>query len=92
MTLNLPEYVTLPAVSWIRRNHATMRGPAGCGGGYYKSLGSCEMCGKHTKYGRPGPGYIYRETGEPVGVINYFRRTKTLTHFPRDSFEIISKV
>ena len=67
MTLNLPEYVTLPAVSWIRRNHATMRGPAGCGGGYYKSLGSCEMCGKHTKYGRPGPGYIYRETGEPVG-------------------------
>ena len=30
--------------------------------------------------------------GHPMRDINYFRRTKTLTHFPRDSFEIISEV
>lgn len=28
--------------------------------------GPCQMCGKNSKYGRPGPGYVYKYSAEPV--------------------------
>jgi hypothetical protein len=39
----------------------------GCGQGFLRSTGACELCGKHKRYGRPGPGFVYKATGEPVG-------------------------
>lgn len=37
------------------------------GTGRYGIQRPCQICGKHTHYGRPGPGYVYRATNEPVG-------------------------
>lgn len=36
----------------------------GCGGGHYRSLGPCEICGTGQPY--KGVGYVYRDTCTPV--------------------------
>lgn len=48
---------------------------AGCGGGYYQSMGPCEMCGPGC-YPK-GPGLVYKETLKPVpkSVIEQIKNT-----------------
>lgn len=62
----LPEYVRLcPMCEGAGKYEQTYT--AGCGMGYYRSNGNCEICGKHKRYGQIGPGYVYKATNEPVG-------------------------
>lgn len=65
--LKLPEFVEVcPCCNKSGETEQTFN--AGCGMGYYRSMGSCPMCGKREMYGRPGPGFIYKATCEPVGA------------------------
>lgn len=65
--ITLPDYVE-PCPYCNATGEAEQSYTRGCGMGYSRMMGSCPMCGKHESFGRPGPGYIYKATCEPVGT------------------------
>lgn len=61
----LPEYVKkCPMCDGAGQYEQTYN--AGCGMGYFKSLGPCAMCGDGDPW--RGVGYVYKATGKPVGA------------------------
>jgi hypothetical protein len=64
--MRLPEFVRMCGACDGTGEYEQMY-TSGCGGGYYLSKGNCEFCGRHSRYGDRGPGYVYIATGEPVG-------------------------
>lgn len=62
---NLPDYVE--KCSWCNgTGQYEQTYTAGCGMGYFRSLGPCERCGKGDSW--KGVGYVYKATGQPVGA------------------------
>lgn len=72
---NLPEYVIVCPVC-DGKGETTQTYTAGCGQGYYKSKGPCELCGKGEHY--KGSGYVYRASleGVPKSVVEQIERAK----------------
>lgn len=64
-SLTLPEYVEVcPVCNGAGEYEQTYT--AGCGGGYYRSLGPCECCTEKGRGYWKGCGYVYKETGLPI--------------------------
>lgn len=67
--LTLPEYVS--TCFWCDGTGETIQTyTSGCGGGYYRSPGPCDVCGKGEMY--YGVGFLYRGTTNPIpeSVLN----------------------
>lgn len=61
----LPEYIE--KCSWCDgTGQYEQMYTAGCGGGYFRSIGPCEQCGKGEPW--KGVGYVYKATNEPVSA------------------------
>lgn len=78
--MKLPEYVIICGVCGGIGEYKQMY-TAGCGGGYYHSMGPCDNC---QREGQPrymnGVGYVYKNDlrfchkGVPESVINQIKR------------------
>lgn len=77
--LNLPEYVKACDMCHGTGEYEQTY-TAGCGGGYYRSLGPCEYCKPEGKVAFKGIGYVYkndtrwRNCGVPESVMEQIRR------------------
>jgi hypothetical protein len=77
-TVILPEYV-IPCGWCNGRGEYEQTYTAGCGGGYYRSLGPCDHCRQEGKSSYNGVGYVYRDDerytrkGVPDSVLAQIR-------------------
>lgn len=71
--LILPEYVT-PCPLCGGEGQRLQTYTAGCGGGYYKSMGRCDLC--------EGWRYVFKATAQKVGesVLAQISTANRLTH------------
>lgn len=76
--LYLPEYVK-PCPACGGDGEYEQMYTAGCGGGYYKSVGPCDYCKREGEYSYRGVGYVYkndigyRNRGVPKSVIEQLK-------------------
>jgi hypothetical protein len=82
--VKLPEYV-VPCGVCHGTGEYEQTYTAGCGGGYYKSLGKCEYCAREGEYSMTGVGYVYkdddrwRNAGVPKSVMEQIKRMNVRT-------------
>lgn len=77
--MKLPEYVRVCGVCEGKGEYKQMY-TAGCGGGYYHSMGPCDTCQQEGQAGyMNGVGYIYKNDlryshkGVPDSVLNQIK-------------------
>ena len=84
MKLKLPEYVKECGHCAATGEYEQMY-TAGCGGGYYRSMGRCDYCTREHEYSPTGVGYVYKHDtkwqnrGVPKSVMEQILRMN-----PRD--------
>lgn len=77
--LNLPEYIRACDMCHGTGEYEQTY-TAGCGGGYYRSMGPCEYCMEEGRYSYKGVGYVYindrrwRHRGVSQSVMTQIQR------------------
>ena len=89
-TIKLPEYIIHCGVCEGEGQYIQTY-TVGCGGGDYRSMGTCEWClPPESNKCLPGPGYVYAEDQKPIprSVVEQIRNMNNGRLHPSDEEKV----